>query len=256
MYRFADHTFDPRSGDLSSPGGTARLQPRTAALLTVLIEHAGAVVTRTELQQRLWPDTTVEFDDGLNTCVRQLRVALQDEASAPRYIETLPKRGYRFLPKVETALPAPAVPTPSRRKWIAISMVGAAMAVFVLALGMIGRSSKSSQLSLSIVPFTVDTTDRLMVSYQSRLMSQMIENATAERGWQLVGGNGATFVVSGSLMRVGNTVRIFAQLVRTRDGRHLWAEDIVDTYPFAGNSAVMGDRIEKTVARVLGSVTQ
>src|SRR5438876_8961996 len=103
LYRFDTFTFDPASGELQGAAGVTRLQPQVAALLTVLLEHAGTVVTRAELQARLWPDTTVDFDDGLNFCVRQLRVALGDDANAPKYVETLPRRGYRFVAPVTRA---------------------------------------------------------------------------------------------------------------------------------------------------------
>ena len=94
-YRFGEFGFDPASGELTKSEGGAgvtRLQPQVAALLTALLEKPGAVVSRAELQARLWPDTTVDFDDGLNFCVRQLRLALGDEAGAPRYVETLARR--------------------------------------------------------------------------------------------------------------------------------------------------------------------
>ncbi len=77
-------------------------------LLSVLAENAGQVVTREELQKRLWPeDTFVDFEDGLNTAVKKLRDALGDDAEQPSYIETVPRRGYRFLAEVKQ-IPPPA----------------------------------------------------------------------------------------------------------------------------------------------------
>jgi len=262
MLRFDGFTFDPRSGDLVGARGTTRLQPQASALLAMLIEHAGSVVTRAELQQRLWPDTTVEFDDGLNTCIRQIRVALGDDASAPQYVETLPRRGYRFLPRVEPDSPAspPVVAAPvvsswrASRRWSTLAVaVAGALAMGALALAARRHHSQAEGIAIAIVPFTADTTDPLMVSYQRRLMTQMLANARSEAGWRVVGDGKATHVLSGSLVRQHNNVRIFAQLVLVSDRQHLWAEDIVDTYPFAGNSTIMGDRIEKSVARVLAS---
>ena len=269
MYRFNDFTFDPRSGDLTGPRGTTRLQPQAAAVLTMLAERAGSVM-RTELQQHLWPDTTVGFDDGLNTCVRQLRVALGDEANAPQFIETLPRRGYRLMPEVSwadstapsdlTARPladSPFEQRPGRRfSRNRLSLVVVAVVVLAVALSALRRHPNAlttPAASLAIMPFTVDTTDALMVKYQQGLMTQMLQSAKAEGAWRLVAKSGATHVLSGSLKRDGNTVSIFAELVLAGDRRHLWAEDIVDTYPFAGNSKIMGDRIEKNAARVLTS---
>ena len=74
--------------------------PQVAAVLDLLVRRPGEVVTRGELRDALWPDTTVEFDQGLNFCIRQLRMALSDDAAQPKYIETLPKRGYRFVGRV------------------------------------------------------------------------------------------------------------------------------------------------------------
>ena len=95
--RFDQFTFDEQSGELRNADGMTRLQPQASAALHVLLANAGQVVTRETMITALWPDTTVEFDDSLNFCIRQLRVALGDNATAPRFIETLPKRGYRFI---------------------------------------------------------------------------------------------------------------------------------------------------------------
>src|SRR5579862_4576733 len=121
LRHFGDCSFDAASGELKRGDVITRLQPQVAAVLEIFLERAGAVVTRAELQERLWPDTTVEFDDGLNFCIRQLRVALGDDANAPTYIETLPKRGYRFLPVVRVGDPdaAPLVAPEPRAHRIA-----------------------------------------------------------------------------------------------------------------------------------------
>ena len=79
-----------------------RLQEQPFQVLAFLVERAGEVVTREELRQKLWPaDTFVDFDHSLNTAVNKLREALGDSASSPRYVETLARRGYRFLASVE-----------------------------------------------------------------------------------------------------------------------------------------------------------
>src|SRR6267142_2030774 len=101
MLRFADFEFDERAGELRRNGTATRLEPQPARVLALLVERAGDVVTRAELQQRVWSgDTFVDFDRGLNYCVAQIREALGDSASEPRFIETLPRRGYRFIASV------------------------------------------------------------------------------------------------------------------------------------------------------------
>jgi TolB-like protein/DNA-binding winged helix-turn-helix (wHTH) protein/Tfp pilus assembly protein PilF len=89
--------FDPESGELERDGTRVRLQEQPAQVLQELITHAGGVVTREQLIALLWPEGVVDFDTGLNTAIRKLRSALGDVAETPRYIETLPRRGYRFI---------------------------------------------------------------------------------------------------------------------------------------------------------------
>ena len=93
--------IDPDSGEVSKEGRTIPLQEQPFRVLMVLLERAGSVVTREELRARIWPDGTfVSFDEGLNTAIRKLRVVFGDSAESPRYIETIPKRGYRFIAPV------------------------------------------------------------------------------------------------------------------------------------------------------------
>jgi DNA-binding winged helix-turn-helix (wHTH) protein/TolB-like protein len=103
--RFADVEFDVKAGELRRGGMTTRLEPQPARVLAMLVDRAGDVVTRAELQQHVWSgDTFVDFERGLNYCIAQIRTALGDSASSPRFIETLPRRGYRFIAPVEGPL--------------------------------------------------------------------------------------------------------------------------------------------------------
>ncbi len=98
LVRFGSFELDPASGELRKNGARVRLQEQPFQVLRALVERPGEVVTREELHERLWPgDTFVEFDDGLNTAVRKIRQALGDSADNPRFVETLPRRGYRFI---------------------------------------------------------------------------------------------------------------------------------------------------------------
>jgi len=99
--RFDEFEIDLRSGELWVRGKRLRLQDQPFQVLRVLLERRGEIVTRDELKQILWPaDTFVDFDDGLNTAIRKIRDALADSAEKPRFIETLPRRGYRFVGQV------------------------------------------------------------------------------------------------------------------------------------------------------------
>jgi eukaryotic-like serine/threonine-protein kinase len=107
--RFGAYEVDLRSGELYKHGIRMKLQDQPFQVLAVLLERPGEIVTRDELRQKLWPaDTFVDFDTGLNSAIKKLRDVLGDSAEEPRYIETLPRRGYRFIAHVENGdLPAP-----------------------------------------------------------------------------------------------------------------------------------------------------
>src|SRR5437763_3552448 len=98
---FGSFEVDVVSGELRRQGLKIRLQDQPFRLLVLLLDHAGDVVTRDKVRETLWPaDTHVDFDHSLNTAVRKLREALGDSAEASRYVETLARRGYRFLARV------------------------------------------------------------------------------------------------------------------------------------------------------------
>src|SRR6266571_4267706 len=106
--RFGPFEVDLRAGELRKQDRRIRLPDQPLHILTVLLEHPGEMVTREELRQRLWPaDTFVDFDHGLNSAINRLREALGDSVEKPTYIETIPRRGYRFIAAVEDSSPAP-----------------------------------------------------------------------------------------------------------------------------------------------------
>jgi cholera toxin transcriptional activator len=113
--RFGLFELDLSAGELRKSGVKLRLQGQPFQVLALLLERAGDVVTREELQQKLWPsDTFVDFDHSLNTAINKVREALGDSASSPRYVETLARRGYRFIAPVQADISA-AVPSDGNR---------------------------------------------------------------------------------------------------------------------------------------------
>src|SRR5215510_1116493 len=103
LLRFGVFEVDVRAGELRKQGVRVKLQEQPFQVLTVLLQRPGEVVTREELRNHNWsPDTFVDFDNSLNTAINKLREALGDSADNPRFIETLPRRGYRFLASVGT----------------------------------------------------------------------------------------------------------------------------------------------------------
>ena len=109
--RFGVFEVDTRSGELLRQGSKVKLQDQPFRALALLLELPGEVVTREEFRKRLWPENTfTDFDRGLNKAINRLRVALRDHAKKPRFIETLPQRGYRFIAPVERAGTGSATP--------------------------------------------------------------------------------------------------------------------------------------------------
>jgi DNA-binding winged helix-turn-helix (wHTH) protein/tetratricopeptide (TPR) repeat protein len=114
--RFGAFDVDLRSGEVYKHGIRLKLQDQPSKVLALLLEHAGDIVTREELRQKLWrADTFVDFDTGLNSAIKKLRDVLGDSAEEPRYIETLPRRGYRFIAVVESGAP-PASPAVEKQR--------------------------------------------------------------------------------------------------------------------------------------------
>ena len=111
VLRFGVFEADLASGELRKNGTRVRLQEQPFQLLAFLLQHPQQVISRTELREKLWPaDTFVDFDHSLNTAINKLREALGDSATGPRFIETIARRGYRFLAPVEVLGPAPTAP--------------------------------------------------------------------------------------------------------------------------------------------------
>jgi DNA-binding winged helix-turn-helix (wHTH) protein/cytochrome c-type biogenesis protein CcmH/NrfG len=137
---FDGWTLDVRTGELTRDGNTLRLPPQPLAMLLELLTHAGDVVTRDSLVQVLWPKGVVDFDGSLNAAVRKLRVTLGDDPAAPRYIETLPRIGYRFLmqPTIQAkaATPFASAPPPFAKAGLAYRPAAAVVAL-LLALAVV-----------------------------------------------------------------------------------------------------------------------
>ena len=114
--RFGPFLADLRAGELYKRGKRIKIQQQPMQVLTALLERPREVVTREELRQRIWPaDTFVDFEHSLNTAIKKMREALGDRAGRPNYVETLPRRGYRFLKQVELS-EEPAIPAVKKGK--------------------------------------------------------------------------------------------------------------------------------------------
>src|SRR5262245_29806564 len=169
--RFGVFELDPTSGELLKGGVRRRIRDKPLQVLLALLERPGETITRKELQNRLWPgDTFVEFENGLNNAMSRLRDVLGDSADSPRYIETLPRRGYRFVAPVEQPpvieadpVPAPALSgAPSgiegrdratwrRSRWLVVAGVAVTLALVVGIV--LNRREPEIPHSLAVLPF-------------------------------------------------------------------------------------------------------
>ena len=114
LLRFGNFEVDLRSGELRKAGAKLKLSGQPFQVLSILLERPGEVVTREELQSQLWPDTFVDVDHNLNTAINKIREVLGDSAENPRFVETLPRRGYRFIAPVEgNGVVTPLAPPPT-----------------------------------------------------------------------------------------------------------------------------------------------
>jgi TolB-like protein/DNA-binding winged helix-turn-helix (wHTH) protein/Tfp pilus assembly protein PilF len=262
--RFDAFELDARSGELRKSGILLRLQPQPFRLLFLLIDHAGQVVTREEIQRSLWVDSTfVDFDHGINYSINQIRSALADNAEKPRYIETLTKRGYRFIGTVEQAPNGsgkeatkegiePAVPhSPKRtRRIYIIALSGIAIMATLIAFairsvrGHRTQPTEASTIkSLAVLPiatlsgdvekdyFSDGMTDAVITDL-GQIGSLRVISRTSVMGYkntnkplsQIARELNVDAFVEGSVTRSGERVRITANLVQASPERHLWSQ--------------------------------
>ncbi|PYV71308.1 MAG: hypothetical protein DMG96_29005 [Acidobacteria bacterium] len=163
IVRFGIFDADLQTGELHKNGVRVPLQGQPFQVCAILLSHAGELVTREELRQKVWPeDTFVDFDQALNTAITKIRTALGDEPDNPRFVETLPRRGYRFIGPVESSqAPSPSAPTGrferlrAKARWIS---VGACLLALLSGIGVWRFSRKTAESlrpSLEVVPLVV-----------------------------------------------------------------------------------------------------
>jgi DNA-binding winged helix-turn-helix (wHTH) protein len=166
VIRFATFEVDLRAGELRKNGLKLRLSGQPLQVLSILLEQPGAVVTREEMQKRLWPDTFVDVDHNLNTAINKIREVLSDSAENPRFVETLPRRGYRFIAPVDGAgngvkpPTATTTDTAAPRRWRILGaslLLGALMLLASTAfLVYKGRNAPASPRQRTLTRLTFD----------------------------------------------------------------------------------------------------
>src|SRR5687768_6619064 len=177
--RFAEFELDLDAGELRRRGVPVPIPDQPLRVLEVLVEHAGVIVSREQLRDRLWAaDTFVDFEHGLNAAVKRLRDVLGDSADRPRFVETVPKRGYRFVAPVdglrrpdaepaglaadpvprpaESGQPATLAPRGARSRWAVAVFAAVALAAAVVAFWLIPRTVPTSELPATLRRLTFD----------------------------------------------------------------------------------------------------
>jgi len=204
---FGDFELDPRAGELCKEGAKVKLQEQPLHLLQMLLEHPGEIVTRDELQKAIWrADTFVDFDQGLNNAVKRLREGLDDSAEAPRFIETIPRRGYRFIGKI-TEKAAERVHS-----------------LAVLPLENLSRDPEQEYFAEGMTEALITTLAKIggwrVISRTSAMQYKGVHKPLREIALEL----DVDTIVEGTVLRVGRRVRITAQLIDAHNEAHLWAD--------------------------------
>lgn len=252
ILRFGAFELDLRTGELRRSGMLIKLAPQPLQILRVLAERSGEIVTRDEIRQAVWgPATFVDLDRSLNVAIAQIRSALNDDADSPRFVATMPKKGYRFVSPVEKIAPdSPPIPTPAsllpapasrRAPWLMIGVaIGAAAAIAAVAI-VSARTASPQRPLIAVLPFEdpgdhtllreallEDTIGQLSGIQPTRL--GVIARTSSKRADGKQGGIAgiaaalsAQYIVEGSIRASGDRLRVSARLIQARDQSEIWS---------------------------------
>ena len=258
--QFADFEFDPRALELRKHGVRIKVQGQPLEILALLLERPGEFVSREDLQHKLWPaHTFVDFEQSLNAAIKRLRVALNDSADQPQYIETLARRGYRFIGtlKAPQAVPIPIEPLPIHRTRRRVAVLVAA-GILLLAGGYTGwqlrqgRIGSSQRVMLVVLPFENLSGDPQQEYFSDGFTEEMITQLGSlhpeglgviarssamqyrnNRGdvLRIADELGVDYILEGSVRREGSLVRISVRLIQARDQTNVWAQSYERSLP-------------------------
>ena len=247
--RFGVFEVHLASGELRKRGIKVKLHDQPVRVLTLLLERPGEVVTRDKLKEKLWAaDTVVDFDHGLNSAINKVREALGDSADSPRFIETVPRHGYRFIYPVATVpvgtLDAGSLSRPS---------AGEGTSIAVLPLRNLSGDPGQDYFADGMTEALITELGKLgglrLLSYQSVLGYRQTAKSLPQIAREL----NVEVVLEGSVLRAENRIRITANLVQAVPERHLWAE----SYEFDQRDvlALQGAAARDVAAQILVKVT-
>jgi TolB-like protein/DNA-binding SARP family transcriptional activator len=222
VLRFDSFELDTRAGELRKRGVKLRLQGQPLQVLATLLKRAGHLVTREELRAEIWPaDTFVDFNHSLHNAIARLREVLGDSAESPRYIETLPRRGYRFIQPVDEIQPEPLMPPPNQRRQFDLRGI---QSVAVLPLqdqsGDPDRDYFADSLTEALITSLAKIGALRVISRTSAMQYKGAQKSLPQIAREL----NVDAVIEGSVLRSGERVRITAQLIHAVSDQHLWAE--------------------------------
>jgi TolB-like protein/DNA-binding winged helix-turn-helix (wHTH) protein len=264
ILRFDSFELDLRAHELRKSGVRLRLQGQPIQLLAILLQSHGSLVTREELRAQLWPsDTFVDFDHSLNNAILRIREVLGDSAGTPRYIETLPRRGYRFIGHVEEVVtetheplqqPVPPVasPAPVRAVRLRRILTPSILLPSLLILAAVGvlwlfpllhRASAAPIHSIAVLPFENLSADASQNYLADGMTDQLITDLAQVGSLRVISRTSVMHyrntkktlpeiarelnvdsIVEGSITRLGDHVRVTAQLLRANTDEHIWAD--------------------------------
>ncbi len=210
LIRFGTFEVNLHSRELRKHGMRIRLEEKPFQILEMLLERAGQVVTRKELRERLWPDTYVGYEHGLNTAVNKLRDLLGDSARSPRFVETLPRLGYRFI--------APVI-KPEK------AIAAAKRMLLVLPFENISGNSEQEYFADGLTEEMISHLGQLnpkrlgVIARTSAIQYKATKKSVGEIAAELH----VDCVLEGSVRCDGRRVRITGQLIEARDQTHLWS---------------------------------
>ena len=261
IYWFGVFELDLGAGELRKHGTRIRLQQKPFQALAILIARPGELVVRGEFQQPLWGETFVEYEDNLNHVIKRLRDTLGDTAETPRFIETAPGRGYRFVAPVEVletpnaeTFPAATRPAkqPALSKWAwGLAALAAVLAMAAIGVNFVGPSDEPSsppvaapvKPSVAVLPFTnlsadpreeyfADAMTDVLIGDLAKVGALRVISRTSvmpykgsDKSLRQIGRDlNVSHVVEGSILHTGGQVRITAQLIEAATDEHVWTE--------------------------------
>jgi len=229
IYRFGPFELRARTRELYKNGVRLKVRPQPFQILLALLARSGDIVSREELRRLLWSaETFVDFEHGLNTAIKELRGALNDSAGEPRYIETLPKLGYRVIVPVTQVAPVHAAKAKEKN--------ATTPAASVAVLPFVNLSADPEN------EFFADGITEDVITHLAKIKSLKVISRTSvmtfkkrDRGLREIGERlGVSTLLEGSVRRAGSRVRIVAQLIDCATDEHLWAEtydrDLTDIF--------------------------